>query len=151
MPTEIYTNIVFNFMRDSVYISKHIDSIKKVLIIEEDEHSIWTYLLDSDNDNRIVMDGFVCSTGTIVKKSSDVKEFIDKDFAPPISEDFANDSTIQKDLQNDDFKIETSDKKIFIFIKGINFVILDFENSNTYSKSVSKAGPYGLPYKKIED
>lgn len=136
-------------MREHIYISRHLDSVKKDIIIEEDSHSIWTYLLDSENDNKIVMDGFICSTGTIVKKSTNVKEFIDKDFAPPISEDFVNGFTIQKDLLETDFRIETSENKVMIYIKGIIYVILDFANLRTYSKSISKPGPYGLPIKKM--
>ncbi len=137
-------------MRETIYISKHLDSIKKDLIIEEDKHSIWAYLLDSEseNDNKIVLDGFVCSTGTVVEKSSDVREYIDNDFAPPISEDFINDFTIQKELQEKDFNIETSNKGVIISIKGTEFLILDFINSNSYSKAVSKPGPYGFPFNK---
>ena len=138
-------------MREQIYIALHFDSINKDLIIEEDDHSIWAYILDSERDNKIVLAGFICSTGTIVKKSSDVKEFIKKDFAAPISEDFINSFTIQKDLQEADFKIDISDSKVTIFIKDTRFVILDFVHSNSYSKSVSKPGPYGLPIEMIED
>ncbi len=121
------------------------------MIIEEDDYSIWTYLTDSENENRVVMDGFICSTGTIVKKSSDALEFINKGYAPPISEDFMNSFSIQKDLQAQDFRIEMFDNKVIVFIKGTSFVILDFINSKSYSRSVSKPGPYGLPIEKLEE
>ncbi len=138
-------------MRESVYISKHLESLRMDLIIEEDKHSIWTYLLDSENENKIVLDGFVCSTGTVVKKSSDVKEFIDIGFAPPISEDFINDFSIQKGLQGKDFKIKVSDNVVIIAVKGTDFVILDLLDSKSYTKAVSMSGPYGLPIEKMED
>jgi hypothetical protein len=132
-------------MREPVYISKYLDLLKKDLIIEEDKHSIWTYLLDSENDNKIILDGFICSNGTLVRKPSDVKEYIDKDFAPPLSEDYANEFSIQKNLSESDFKIETDKNNVTIYIMDSKFVILDLDRLKSYSKSVSKSGPYGEP------
>jgi hypothetical protein len=132
-------------MRDLVYISKHLDSIKMDLIIEEDKHSIWTYLLDPINGNKIILDGFICSTGTIVENTSDVKRYIDQDFSPPISQDYSNEFSIQRDLTEMDFRIETTNNGVSIFIKDSCFVILDLIGMNSYSKSVSKPGPFGSP------
>ncbi|GJM63895.1 hypothetical protein PEDI_44470 [Persicobacter diffluens] len=43
------------------------------LVIEEDLHPIWMYLMDEENDNKIILDGFTCSNGSVVKNTSDVK------------------------------------------------------------------------------
>lgn len=115
-------------MKEPVYISKHFDSIKKKLIIEENKHSIWSYLVDSENDNEIIMDRLVCSTGTNVKKTSEVKDYIDKGFASPVSEEYVNRFTIQKDLIELDFKIEIFDNKVTVLIKNDRFVVLDIVN-----------------------
>lgn len=131
-------------MRDPIYIAKYLDLIKKDLIIEEDLHSIWIYLLDPEKDNKIILDGFICSTGTILENTSDVKKYIDQDFSPPISKDYSNDFSIQKDLSETDFRIDATDNRVSIFIKDSCFMILDLTYMKSYSKSVSKAGPYGF-------
>ena len=141
----LYFTVVFNFMRELVYISKHLDLINKDLIIEEDKHSIWTYLLDAGKDKKSIGDGGICSNGTMVKKASDINEYIDNNFAPPLSEEYANEFSIQNNLIESDFKIETDKNSVSIYITDSIFVILDLDRLISYSKSVAKSGPYGEP------
>jgi len=130
-------------MKNDIYITRHIDLIQKDIVIEGDEHSIWAYLLDSENN--IVLDGFVCSRGTIVDSTTLVKDFIDKGFAPPLSKDFKNDFSIQSDLNSADISIKVNKRVIEVLIFDEVYLTMDYMNLKSHSKSISKSGAYGLP------
>ena len=132
-------------MNDTIYISQHINSINKDIVIEGDKHSVWAYLLDPENENQIVLDGFICSKGTIVDSMEIIKDFISEGFAPPLCKDFINDYSIRNDLKEDDIQILISKDSIDIRIADVKYLSMDFNKLKSYSKAISNAGPYGFP------
>jgi hypothetical protein len=130
-------------MRDPIYITKQIDSQSRELIIESDDFSIWAYLMDSENENNIILDGFICSLGKVLDSTAEVKDYIEKGYAPPISKDFLNDFTIQNDITEKDIDIKVDSKGISIYIRDLKFLEMDLINLYSFSRSISKSGPYG--------
>jgi hypothetical protein len=130
-------------MKDPIYIAKQIDSQSRELIIESDDFSIWAYLIDSENDNNILLDGFICSLGKVLDSTAEVKDYIDKGYAPPICKDFLNDFTVQKDIVEKDINIKIESKGISIYIRDLKFLEMDLINLESFSRSISKSGPYG--------
>ncbi len=126
-----------------IYITEYNKLENRNLVIDSDQHSIWAYVLDSEN--RIEFDGFICSRGTLVDTSSNVKEFIENDFQPPLTKNIANEFSIQSEIKNEDIKIFWNDNLIRILINETEFLKMDTLNKKSYSKAVSESGPYGIP------
>lgn len=114
------------------------------LVIQGDDHSIWAYLQDQKS-NQILLDGFLCSRGTILDSPSLVKAFIDSELAPPISKSFSNEFTMQVDVRINDFQIHWKEEYVEVMIKEILYLRMNWSLKKSYSRSVSKPGPYGYP------
>lgn len=114
------------------------------LVIEGDEHSIWAYLTDEET-NDVVLDGFICSLGTIVESTSEVKAYIDSGFAPPISKQFSNEYTIQSDIKVSDIKVNWTSKNVLVAINHVEFLRMNWLTKVSYCRGVSSSGPYGQP------
>jgi len=112
------------------------------IIIEEDEKSIWAYLVD--NNGNLIQDGFLCSTGALVETKEQVKQAIDKGLAPPLLKNYQNDFSIQKNLTEADFRIDwVSENEISISIKGTPFLHIVKNKNISNSLAIGDDGPYG--------
>ncbi len=127
---------------DGIYKSLEIDE-EKSLVIEGDDHSVLAYIVNSEK-GEILFDGFVCSRGTIVDSSAEIKEFIDNGIAPPLLAEYENRYSVQPYITNDSILIELTDTNIKVYLDETVFTDLDLVSGTSYSKAVQKDGPYGL-------
>ncbi|MEM7374607.1 MAG: hypothetical protein AAF587_38800 [Bacteroidota bacterium] len=134
-------------MKD-IYISETNAVQRQELIIEGDAHSVWAYVLNLP-ENKVKFDGFVCSRGTIVERSEEVKEFIAKGISPPLMKRYSNQYSIQTGLESRHIQIDWRENTISIKVREVDFLILDLENQISYTKAVSNNGPYGSPLTEI--
>ena len=129
---------------DDIFLSHHNYQLQLNLLIESDEHSIWAYLID-DTSNETIQDGFLCSKGTILASSTEVKSLIDSGLAPPISQQYANQFTLQPNIQEKDIKVNWSDETVEILLHEVLFLRMNWQTKKSFSRSVSTPGPYGNP------
>ncbi len=129
--------------KSEIYITEYNKLENRNLVIDSDQHSIWAYVLDSDN--KVELEGFICSRGTLVDTSSKVREFVENDFQPPLTKNIGNEFSIQSDITKEDIKIFWNDNLIQILINETEFLKMDTLNKKSYSKAVSEPGPYGIP------
>lgn len=129
-----------------IYLTKLIENGNREIVVEGDEHSIWTYVINhEDVSNGIELDGFVCSRGTLLHDSKEVEKYIESDFAPPLMKEYSNKYSIQRDIEDRDIEISWSGNLISIDLKGVEFLVMDLKKRQSFSKSVVKIGPYGIP------
>ena len=129
-----------------IYLQEYNSRSDRHLIIDGDIHSAWVYLINKSSTGQVIeFDGFLCSRGTLIKTSNQIKEYIDNSFQPPLLEKFSNQYCIQADLKEQDITIDWQDEIIKILIKSEVFLIMDIKDQKSFSKSISAVGPYGYP------
>lgn len=131
---------------EEIFVSEINETIERAIIIDGDEHTVWAYLLKMVNEEQeLLFEGFICSRGTIVDESTDVNEYIDKGFQPPLLRNYRNEFSMHKNLTNEDFEIiwEIENNRVKVLLKKELYLIMDYKHESSYSKSISNEGPYG--------
>jgi hypothetical protein len=133
------------FQKEEIFISEINERINRAIVIEGDEHTVWAYCMKLvDEEKELLFDGFICSRGTIVDKSEEVRNFISNDYQPPLMDEYKNDFSIHESITNEDFRIKwENDSIIKIFMNEILYLVMDLKSQQAYSKSIKKQGPYG--------
>jgi len=112
------------------------------LIIEEDIYSIWAYLLNDTSE--IIQDGFICSTGHLVNSQEEIKNAIDNGLAPPLLKNFANEHSIQTNLNENDIEFEWQSKdEITVKIYGTKYLRMNIGTNESFCFAINRDGPYG--------
>lgn len=149
-PLFLYKTVVHNVNQmtqhsneSDIYLTYYNEGDQRSLIIESDGHSIWAYILNSEK--QLEFDGFLCSLGTVVNSSDDVKEFLSKGYQPPLQEQFMNDFSVQQNLKASDITITWVDNIVQILIHDILFLQLEIKYKRSLSKAIAMEGAYGLP------
>ena len=131
---------------NEIYLSEINEKQNREVVVEGDDHSIWAYVLKhSEESIGIEFDGFICSRGTLVETSKEIKEYINKAISAPLMKRYSNEYSVQSGIKNENIKIDWNGNEISIKLNGIDFLIMDIENRKSYSKSTSEKGPYGIP------
>jgi hypothetical protein len=130
-------------MKD-IFLTHNNPQLQMNLVIEGDEHSIWAYLTN-EVTNEVILDGFVCSNGTILESTSEVKGFIDSGISPPISRQYSNEHTLQPQIGRNDIRINWTTETVDVLINEVPFLQMNWLTKKSYSRSVSTPGPYGQP------
>ncbi len=118
--------------------------INKLVIIDNDEHSIWAFLMDSETQ-EIEFDGFVCALTAPFENEDAVEKIIEEGGAPAITQEFASEFALQANALEKEFTTEWGDDGyLFIYMDGELVVVMDLEDQVSFSKSVKQDGPYGL-------
>lgn len=134
-------------MKEEIFISDFNYELNKNLVIEGDENSVWAYIVDNSSEELLIeLDGFLCSRGKLIESTSEAKQFVKKGFAPPLHREFANEFSIHKNITSDEISILWEELRVKVLIKNETYLILDLENKISYSKSISKNGPYGMSF-----
>ena len=136
------------FQKEEIFVSAINERLERAIIIDGDEHSVYAYCMKMIGDEQELMfHGFICSRGTVVNLSKDVGMFINQDLQPPLMEEYRNEYSVGESILNEDFRIEWEEKEkvIKVFLSDVLYLIMDMESQTSYSKSVSKEGPYGRP------
>lgn len=134
------------FKKEEIFVSEVNEQIERAIIIDGDEHSVYAYCMKViDDQQELMFHGFICSRGTVVNFSKEVGNFIGQDFQPPLMEEYRNEYSVGESILNEDFRIEWEEKEkvIKVFLSGVLYLIMDMASQTSYSKSVSKEGPYG--------
>lgn len=101
------------------------DKQGREVIVEGDDHSIWAYVFKHFNEGAVLeFDGFVCSLGTIVESSEEVKDFIDRNMSAPLMKKYANEFSIQKGIVNKNIEIEWNEDEVVVKVRNAVFLIL---------------------------
>lgn len=130
--------------KDQIFITSTDFESDRTLLIEEDENSVWAYLLKPDKEG-IDFDGFVCAVKnpkTLPEEPIDVTK---NGFAPALTSAFSNKYSFIKKLRKHDIKIVWKDTSVSVNIKDEVYLIMNLNTKTSYSKAVSKSGPYGEP------
>lgn len=137
---------VFDSKKDKepIFISSKDPNSNCTLLIEEDEYSVWAYLLRPDKEG-IDFDGFLCAVQDPKTIQINVKEAIKNGVAPPLSTTFANKYSYVKKLRKQDIRIVWEDVSVMIYIKDELYLIMNLQTRISYSKGISKRGPFGEP------
>lgn len=131
-------------MNADLYLSYHLATQEKTLVIEGDGFSVWAYLLQEDEET-IDFSCFLCATGPLVEGSADVERFLEEGNQPPLMQDFANEYSVVENLHTEDISVEPLDAEtISVSIRGKEYLRIDTANKSSYSIAVAKDGPYGL-------
>jgi len=127
---------------DSIFITSTDPISGRTLMIEEDEYSVWVYVLNPDMQG-IDFDGFLCS---VVDPQSIIltpKEATKNGNAPPLTSNFANEHSYIENLKSKDIKVYWKQDRIEIKLKKETYLIMDLTTKTSYSKALSKDGYYG--------
>ncbi|MCK7591175.1 hypothetical protein M0G43_11365 [Subsaxibacter sp. CAU 1640] len=127
---------------DKIFIQSSSPINGQILIIEEDDYSVWCYILDK-NKSEIEFSGFLCSVGDPTKTNLDLNKIKDSGLPPPLIAKYANEYSYSKNLKESDISIKWFETKVEIFIKGEKYLLMDLEDKISYSKGLSMDGPYG--------
>lgn len=127
---------------DGIFITSTDPISGRTLMIEEDEYSIWVYVLNADKQG-IDFDGFLCSVVDPESITISPKEATKNGNAPPLTTTFANKYSYIKNLKSKDIKIYWKQNRIEIKLKKEMYLIMDLASKTSYSKALSKDCYYG--------
>ncbi|AXT58522.1 hypothetical protein J8L88_22385 [Aquimarina sp. MMG015] len=127
---------------DGIFITSTDPISGRTLMIEEDEYSIWVYVLNPDKQG-IDFDGFLCSVVDPESITMSPKEATKNGNAPPLTTDYANKYSYIKNLKSNDIKVYWKYNRIEIKLKKETYLIMDLESKTSYSKALSKDCYYG--------
>ncbi|WP_103070339.1 hypothetical protein [Aquimarina sediminis] len=119
----------------------------RTLMIEEESHSVWAYLLRPDKEG-IDFDGFICAVVDPLSSEIDPKEITKGKKDAPLPAMFANRYSYIKNLKKKDIKIHWENERVTVFIKKKVYLIMDLNTKVSYSRGLSKNCVYG---KKLEE
>jgi hypothetical protein len=80
-----------------------------------------------------------------LEKNNEVQEYLENGCAPPLTKEFANEFSIQNNVEAKDLSVRYGNNKVSIGIKEIVFLVMDLDKKQSFSKSINKVGPYGIP------
>lgn len=134
-------------IQEHIFISEVNDNLQRAIVISGDDHSVWAYCMNAEDEQELLFHGFLCSRGTIVTDNNAVEDYIKDDFQPPLIGEYQNAYSIHESLQNSNFVIEWFEELsiIQIYINHVLYLAMDLEDHISYSKSIDKTGPYGVP------
>ncbi|SEL37315.1 hypothetical protein SAMN04487910_2268 [Aquimarina amphilecti] len=127
---------------DGIFITSTDPISGRTLMIEEDEYSIWVYVLNPDKQG-IDFDGFLCSVVDPESITMSPKEATKNGNAPPLTTTYANKYSYIKNLKSNDIKVYWKYNRIEIKLKKETYLIMDLESKTSYSKALSKDCYYG--------
>lgn len=131
--------------RDRIFITSTDFESSRTLLIEEDENSVWAYLL-KPNKEGIDFDGFICAVKNPKAIQAGVVETTKNGSAPALTSAFANKYSFIKKLRKQDIKIVWNDTSVSVCIKDDVYLVMNLNTKMSYSKGISKSGPYGEPF-----
>ena len=114
----------------------------RLLIIEEDEHSVYAYIVREDRKS-IEFDGFLCSVTNPFENNIDLEKYKESGYPPPLIEKYANEYSYVRNLKTEDISIKWSENLAEISIKGVKYLKMDLTKKISYSKSLRMNGSYG--------
>lgn len=127
---------------DGIFITSTDPISGRTLMIEEDEYSIWVYVLNPDKQG-IDFDGFLCSVVDPESITISPKEATKNGNAPPLTTNFANKYSYIKNLKSKDIRVYWKQNRIEIKLKKETYLIMDLDSKTSYSKALSTDCYYG--------
>ncbi len=118
----------------------------RTLMIEEETHAVWVYLLRSDQEG-IDFEGFLCSVSDPLAADINPKDINKSRREAPLPPAFANKYSYVKRLRKRDIAVHWHKEYVTILIKRKVYLVMDLQTKTSYSKGLAKDGSYG---KKLE-
>lgn len=139
-------------IKEDIYVSDVTEQDQLSIVIKGDEHTVWAYLMKIvGEEHHVIFHGFLCSRGTIVDNPEEVEEFLEQDLLPPLIEEYSNEFSIQMDLKNENFEIEWDEFEVRVYIKTVLYLVINYTKERSFSKAISKNGPYGYIFDAYDD
>lgn len=118
----------------------------KIIVLDNDEHSIWAFVMDGDSQ-EIEYDAFVIGLTDPFDSEDDVQALIDQGYAPPMLAEYASETCLDPHALKKDFSIQwMEDGWVEISINGKQQVLIDLDEEAVFTKAVKLNGPYGLVF-----
>ncbi|MBQ4819060.1 hypothetical protein [Aquimarina sp. MMG016] len=135
---------VFNSdtVNENIFISYTDPKSNRTIMIEEDDCSVWCHLLQKDKEG-IDFDGFLCSVIDPKLLDVNIDDILELGNTPPLSKAFSNKHSYVKNLRKKDIKIYWEEDQITITIRKETYLVMNLKEKTSYSKAISKDGPYG--------
>jgi len=114
----------------------------RLLILEEDEHSVYAYIVSEDRES-IEFDGFLCSVTNPFDNNIDLEKYKQSGYPPPLIKKYANEYSYVRNLKAEDISIKWGENLAEISIKGVKYLKMDLTIKTSYSKSLKTDCPYG--------
>ncbi|WP_299314097.1 hypothetical protein [uncultured Aquimarina sp.] len=127
---------------DGIFITSTDPISGRTLMIEEDEYSVWVYVLNLDKQG-IDFDGFLCSVVDPESITISPKEATKNGNSPPLTTNFANKHSYIKNLKSKDIQVHWKQNRIEIKLKKEIYLIMDLDSKISYSKALSTDCYYG--------
>ncbi|GAA3509444.1 hypothetical protein GCM10022393_22390 [Aquimarina addita] len=115
---------------------------ERTIMIEEDEYSIWAYLLQPDMQG-IDFDGFICAVIDPKTMKIDPKDATKNGNATPLDATFSNQYSYVKGIKKEDINVSWKPNKIEVLLKKELYLIMDIETKTSYSKALASDCYYG--------
>ena len=129
-----------------IYKSEILEDPNLVVIVEGNEYSVFAYIMKNSNTEPIILqDGFLCSRGTILQSASEIQEYIKNGVSPPLISEFSNDYSVVEKISNESINIAFENNMVKIYINEDLYLKMDINTGISFSKALSKEGPYGRP------
>ena len=131
---------------NDIYKSQLLEDRNLIIIVEGNEYSVFAYIMKNSSAEPIIQqDGFLCSRGTILQSASEVLEYVKNGFSPPLISEFSNDYSVVEKISNKNINIVFENNMVKIYINEDLYLKMDIDKGISYSKALSKEGPYGRP------
>lgn len=128
--------------KNRIFITTTDPQSERMLMIEEDEYSIWAYLLQPDMQG-IDFDGFICAIVDPETMKINPKDATKNGNATPLTSVFANQYSYVKEVTKKDIGIVWKQDTIKITVKNELYLIMDLETKTSFSKALSTDCYYG--------
>ena len=133
-------------MKKRLFISSDSVNGKLSLVIEEDKFSIWAYIYDM-KARRVSSSCFLFSKIKPLLKLDYSK--LDSESPPPLTIEFANDLSVIKKVDENDFEIawQINNDSALVYFKSQLICYLEVGENRGYTKTLNKDGLYGNKWK----
>lgn len=115
----------------------------RTLMIEEEAHTVWAYILCEDKEN-IDFDGFLCAVTDPFSSNITPQEITHGKKDAPLPSVFANKYSYVENLKKKDIKIQWEKEHVNVFVKKNLYLIMDINTRSSYSRGLLKDCDYGM-------
>lgn len=129
-------------VREKIHVKFENPNGNEYVIIEEDDYSIWSYVMDTETDT-IIFSGFICAIQPPVADTTDLIHFMEEGIAPPLLESYANEYSIVLDAHAEDFQVLWSEDAADIFMGPVFYARLNVKHKLHFVVSIAEDGIYG--------
>ena len=127
---------------DKIFMTSTDAESGRTLMIEEDEYSIWAYIL-KPNMEGVDFDGFLCAIVDPNSLNIHPEDATKNGNGTPLTAHYSNQYSYMRNVSSKDIHIYWKQDQIEIKLKKEIYLIMDLKTKASYSKALSKDCYYG--------